>query len=432
MRPAGGISTAHAPSLDLPFRFLAMAVVAMVGVCLSYPWLLPLLAGAFYSADRIAFVHMNTLGWLAPVVVGAGYQLVPVVMQRHLYSVAMGRVSWWIYWPSFALFLAGWLRPWSPGIALGATGLLVALGIYAVDVLITVRRSDRRDFVAWHVAVATVYLVGAAAVGLLMAVNRWLPVLGGANLPLLSAHAALMLGGWLGLMVHGVAYRLVGMFTLGEDLVASRAAWVGLAFSALGSLGLALAWPLGLWGMAGAGVALLGGGSVAFSAQLWRMYRGRRRRTFDVHIPFAVTAALWELVAIALLAVGIISGVPAASALWKAAVWLAIAGWAGTMEQGMLYKIATFLTWLHRYAPVAGRQPVPRLEHMYRLPVAMAGYGLWSLGVLASAVGLALEVSPLLSFAGASMAAGAVCFGVNMVLVGSHWLRRKVPAKAAG
>ncbi len=430
-KPSTGISTVHAPSLDLPFRFLAMAVVVLVGLALSYPWTLPTLAGAFYSAERIAFVHMNTLGWLVPIVVGAGYQLVPVVMQTHLFSVRLGRLSGWIFWSSLALFLAGWLLPWSPGIALGGMGLLTALSLYAANVLVTVWRSDRRDFITWHVAVATLFLAAAAAVGALMALNRWLVLLGGANLRLLSAHAALMLAGWLGLIVHGVAFRLVGMFTLSEDLVSPRLAWAGLACTGLGALGLALAWPLSTWVLALGGAGLLGLGALAFDWQLVRMYTGRRRRTFDVHIPFALLSALWELAALGLLCGALIVRADLASPLWKLAVWLGIVGWAGTMEQGMMYKIGTFLTWLHRYAPVAGRQPVPRLDQLYSLPTALAGWALWGLGVLISALGIWMGSPSVLLLAGIGMAAGALAFGSNMAVVGTHWLWRRAPLPRA-
>jgi hypothetical protein len=430
-RATGGISTAHAPSLDLPFRFLAPAILSLLGVAILYPWYLPSLAGAFYSADRIAFAHMNTLGWLAPIIVGAGYQLVPVVMQTHLPSVRLGRASWWIYWPSLLLFLAGWLVPWTPGIALGGTGVMVALHLYSLEVLATVRRSHRRDFIAWHVAVATLFLAAASVVGFSMAVARWIPAFGGANLPLLSAHVVLMLGGWVSLMVHGVAYRLVGMFTLSEDLVRPHLAWAGLACTALGSASLALAWPLGWWPLAAPGVLLLGAGAGTFSWQLARMYRGRRRRTFDVHMPFAITAALWELAVIAVVVWAVFAGAEIGSPLWKVAVWVALVGWAGTMEQGMLYKIGTFLTWLHRYAPMAGRQPVPRLDQLYSLPLAMAGYGFWTLGVLASALGIWGEARPMLFYSGLSLAAGAFCFVLNMAQIGAHWLRRSGPATAS-
>ena len=47
---------------------------------------------------------------------------------------------------------------------------------------------------------------------------------------------------------------------------------------------------------------------------------------------------------------------------------------AETPIQGFLYKIGTFLAWLHRYAPVAGRQPVPGLEDLYDRRIAVTGW----------------------------------------------------------
>ncbi len=424
---SSGISTRHAPALDLPFRFLTLAVLVMVGLAFYYPWYLSALVGSFYSAERIAFVHINTLGWLAPILIGASYQLVPVVMQTYLYSVRLGRITWWIHWPSAACFLVGWLIPWSPAIALGGGGLLATLSLYSVNVLLTVRRSERRDFITWHVVVATILLLLASLAGLSMALNRWHPLLGGASLPLLSLHVTFMLGGWVTLMIHGVAYRLVGMFTLAEDLVNAPLAWAELAATASGALILGFSWPLQLGpSTTTVAVLLLAVGAAAFALQLIRMYAGRRRRTFDVHIPFAAAATLWELLAIALLALAVLSGQLLDSPLWKAVVWLATFGWAGTMEQGMLYKIATFLTWLHRYAPLAGRQPVPKLEQLYSLPMAMASFGLWTFGVASSAAGLLVGISWVLTVGGCSMALAALAFGGNMAMIARHWFTARV------
>src|SRR3712207_9400173 len=56
---------------------------------------------------------------------------------------------------------------------------------------------------------------------------------------------------------------------------------------------------------------------------------------------------------------------------WLLLGWLALAGWAATMVQGHLYKIATFLVWLHRYAPLAGTRRLPRLDDLYSCRVAL-------------------------------------------------------------
>src|SRR6185437_7494369 len=78
---------------------------------------------------------------------------------------------------------------------------------------------------------------------------------------------------------------------------------------------------------------------------------------------------------------GLVGSRPASASIWRAAVWLLIAGWAEAAIQGFLYKIGAFLTWLHRYAPLAGRRRVPKLEDLYGRRTALVGWAAWTVGV---------------------------------------------------
>jgi hypothetical protein len=80
---------------------------------------------------------------------------------------------------------------------------------------------------------------------------------------------------------------------------------------------------------------------------------------------------------------GLVTGRSATDPIWVGASWLATE----TPIEGFLYKIGTFSTWLRRDAPLAGRQPVARLEDLYDRRVGIVGWAAWSSGV-GLAVGL--------------------------------------------
>ncbi|HEX8967359.1 MAG TPA: hypothetical protein VF937_05725 [Chloroflexota bacterium] len=421
MKPSAGLATQYAPPLDLPFRFMATALVWIGVLALVYPWHTPLLRGSFYDPHLLTFVHVNTLGVIAATVFGASYQLLPVVLGIPIASVRLARLSWWLYLPALPLFLAGMAQGWLVPLALGGALLFGAVGLYVGIVVLTLRRATQRDVVFWHLAVAVTGLATAASLGLSLAFSKNGGFLGGWTLPILAAHATLMLGGWLTPMLMGVAYRLVGMFTLSEDRLRERWAWASLVAASGGAWMLAIGLlaasrPLLLLGSFGllAGIAL-------FGAQLLHLYRVRRRRQFDVHIPFAVTGAAFGLLSAGLLLTGLIANRSAADPIWVAAGWLAIAGWAETPIQGFLYKIGTFLTWLHRYAPLAGRQPVPRLEDLYDQRTAVAGWAAWSSGVALGGLAALAQIDLLSYLAAAGLSLGALLFLSNAVRVGARW-----------
>jgi hypothetical protein len=106
--------------------------------------------------------------------------------------------------------------------------------------------------------------------------------------------------------------------------------------------------------------------------------------------------------------------------LWVATIWLAIFGVVGTAIQGFFLKIASFLVWLKRYAPVAGRQTVPKLEQLSNRTLAWCGLGLWMVGNLVVAGALLADTELVRLAAPLLMAAGA-CWVVNVVRIASHW-----------
>lgn len=424
MKPSGGLATQYAPPLDLPFRFMATGLVWLAVLAVVYPWHTLLLLGTFYDPHLLTFVHVNTLGVVAATIFGASYQLLPVVLGVPIASVRLARLSWWLYVPALPLFLLGLSQSWLLPLALGGTLLFGAVALYVGIVVATLCRAGEPDVVFWHLALAVVGLATAASLGLLLAFSKNGGLLGSLTLPILAAHATLMLGGWVTPMLLGVGYRLVGIFTLSEDRLHEGWAWAALACITTGTWTLAAGLLLSVHILEVFGAFTLFAGMLLFSAQLLRLYHVRRRHQFDIHIPFVLTAAAFALLAIGLVCFGLVTGHSASDPIWVAAGWLAIAGWAETPIQGFLFKIGTFLTWLNRYAPLAGRQPVPRLEDLYDRRVGMIGWAAWSISVLLAAVSALSQIELLNHVAAAGLSLGVILFLSNAARVGAHWHRR--------
>lgn len=420
----GGLSSKDGPELDLPGRFMVVAMIILAVVALVSPFAYPVLLDGFYAPRLLAFVHLNTLGVIAAVLMGASYQLIPVVLQTPLISVRMGRISFWLFLPGILIFLPSLFETWRPGLAAGAALAFSGLLVYLILIAATVRKAPSSDVISWHIALALLGLAGGITAGLLLALNKGNGFLESATFRLLASHATLMLAGWVIVMLNGVAYRLVGMFTLSEDQLWHRVAWAELALSVAGAwllaAGLLFQAPRVLLEIAALSIV---GDQALFGAQLVHLYRVRRRRGFDIHIPYALTAAASGIIAAILLAGGLFAQRDLGSNLWVAVGWLAISGIALTAIQGFFYKITTFLVWLHRYAPLAGRNRVPRLEDLYNRRIAKAGWVLWVAALAGSLVAIFLSNRPLATTAGVVALAGLGCFLVNVGLIAAHVVR---------
>ncbi|HVL24839.1 MAG TPA: hypothetical protein VM450_12195 [Thermomicrobiales bacterium] len=423
-----GLNSRNAPALDLPARFMALSIAAFTVAVLSSPWTLPLLRGGFGAFSLLAFVHLLTLGYIGAMIIGASYQLVPVALQSPLGSVRLGRASFWFYAGGLGLFLAGLTRTWLPGLSIGGTLLGVAFALYFGVIAATWRRAPHRDVVAWHILLGLIGAGAGMSLGVLLAINKSTGMLGDRLLGLLGAHITVMLAGWVGLTLTGVAYRLIGMFTLSEKFFIAWLAWLELALVGGGTLLLALRFAVPLPAIAGqlGAVAVLAGFG-CFAAQMARLYRRRMRRSFDIHIPFAMLAGALAVVAATLLTIGLLRHSLPTDPLWIAVGWLAILGVAGSAIQGFFYKIATFLVWLKQYAPVAGTRPVPKLEELYNRRLAMAGWALWTTAIVAGAVLILLDVAALRLVA-LPLIGGAGCFLVNVIAIARHWIAGRWPS----
>ena len=417
-----GINSANAPSLDLPARFMALSITALTVVAVTAPWTLPLLQGPFSDFSLLALVHLCTLGFIGAMIIGASYQLVPVALQAPLASIRLGRVSFWFYGAGLAFFLIGLRSSWLFGIGAGGTLLAVAFLLYAAVIGLTWRRAPERDVVAWHILLGLVGAIGGMALGFSLALNKSNGMLGSKLLHILAAHIILMLGGWVLITFTGIAYRLIGMFTLSEQHFRPRLGWAELVLCAGGSWLLAIRfafnWPSLIGQIAAA--SLLTGLS-CFIWQILHLYRHRMRRGIDIHIPFALLAAALGTTAALLLLIGLIRHEPPNAAIWVAAAWLAILGTAGTAIQGFFYKIATFLVWLKRYAPVAGKERVPRLEELYSRKLALTGWYLWAISMIGGVIVLLAEW-PAMPVIGVVMLGGIGCFLINVGAIARHWL----------
>lgn len=58
-RMGGGISSANAPDLDIPARFMVLAMIGMLVSAAIGPWAYPLLLKSFYTPKLLAFVHLD-------------------------------------------------------------------------------------------------------------------------------------------------------------------------------------------------------------------------------------------------------------------------------------------------------------------------------------------------------------------------------------
>ncbi len=414
-----GLAATKAPPFRLPGEHFTAALLFLLAGAIGLVAVAPALAGGAYVSPRVAGVtHLFTLGWITTSIMGALYQFLPVALGEPIRSVRLAHVSFAFYAPGLALFVGGLIGARTGVMLTGAGAFGTGILLFAGNLAATLRASKRRDVTWWALAFADLYLVSTLAIGLALAGNlRW-GYLGGGRLSAIGVHLHVAIAGWVLLVMIGVAHRLLPMFLLSHgagDRFAKAA--VALVASGAGILAFLHHAPpaVSRWLPA----LLIAAGCAAFLLQARAFYAHRHRPALDPGMRLAAAG-------LATLALGLVLAAPVLGGVAGARVATA---YVATLLLGIslfvvahYYKIVPFLVWYHRFGPLAGRQPVPRVSELYSARVASIAGG-------ALVTGTAALVGSVALGAGAFARTGAVVFAAGAAIAGWQMLQlgRKQP-----
>lgn len=424
--PAAGPATAGSarpPPFRLPGEHFAAALLFLVAGGIGMVWLAPGLAAGAFSDPRVAGVaHLLTLGWISTSILGALYQFLPVALGASIRWEGLAEVT-------FAAWVAG-VAAFAAGMILGRSGLAVAgagavggaVVLLLANLAATLPRATRRGLTWWCVIGAALALAGAWVLGFLLAVNQGHDLLGESRFAVAAVHLHIAAGGWVLLTMIGVADRLMPMFLLSHGVPTwpNRAAAAAVA---AGTLGFLLSDHLvGVWILRPAG-AVMAAGAGLFLLQALLHYRARRR---SLDPGMTLVAGALVLLAAAAATGWIATGRGlAAPRLLTAYGLLLVPGGLGLFVAGHYYRIVPFLTWFHRFGPVAAERDVPRVGDLFGHRLARLAGGLMAAGVPTAAAGAGLGEAALVRTGAVAFAAGTWILTAQMARIATKRPRKE-------
>lgn len=330
---AAGVLLAAGPPDGLPDRFAPLALVA---------------------------VHVLALGMLLPVMVGALFQMMPVVAGVAVPGAGLLAPCMAAAGAGVATALGIGLLGGEPVAMQAAVAVAVILLLAGAILLAAGRRVAAVDATTRTLAGIGAPLMVAVLCGMVLAgafggwwhvpVARWL-----------GLHMAWALGGWLAALVTGVATTVLPMFWQVPRLPAAIGRWLPMAhwlplalFSAA-----AMLWPDHRALAHGVLLAWLAFLAVVGACGLAGTLCARRR-----HDPLWL---LWPVACASMMGAALLG----AAAVVLPAAGLPLAWWAGTMAlvgvgvlpvTAMLGKIVPFLAWLHLRRLLPPRARVPAMQ----------------------------------------------------------------------
>jgi hypothetical protein len=364
---SAGLSYDQAPPLGLPLRFFLIAPLFLILAAAAALVAGPDIFTSRWNPATLAVTHLLTLGFLGMTMVGALLQMMPVVLGARLPAVSMVAWAGLLGLAAGSPLLAASLADGNPFWMLLAA-LVLAFGLlpFLAAMLIGASRSNVASVVAWPMRQAWLSLLLVLALGLLLV----LALTGHAAVPdlatLADLHLAWGLGGWVLILITGVAYQVVPMLQLTPAYPARVARWLTwwMIFS-LAGLSLVRFWPDAPAWLALLPVLAAAGGALSFALVTLWLQKRRRRKLGDATLYF------WRFGMASLAVFAIALPFVQDDRLQIVMAMLFLLGFAASVVNGMLYKIVPFLAWFHLQAQKPGQAgSIPNMKQF--VPEAMA------------------------------------------------------------
>jgi hypothetical protein len=425
----GGLSLDQAPPLSVPASFflsvpigvlVAAFILMATGVAaLSSPWM----------PHALALTHTFTLGVLAMGMIGALYQMTPVIAGI---PVPLARLAHLVH----VLLLAGlagflWRLLGGPTYAMSSAILCfaAALLLFLLPLGWALLHPATKNETVQGMRLAILSLAAITVTGLVMAWG-----FAGGIVPLdrmlwVQIHLSLALLGWVGGLIMAVSWQVIPMFYLAQSVDKATMSWMfGLL---LAGLVLTLCVPLasvftgeGISGFLTPGkLAAIAALPAAFviwllhPALILRNIARRKRKRSDASLLFWKTGLGTALLMIPIATAALLLPDPRWQVLFG---WIAIWGWAAMIMHGMLSRIVPFLVWFHRYSPRVGLEPVPSMRSLLSQRRIQIGFALHSGSVVMGVIAIFVQKDLPAQFTGILLAATA--FSIGSMLI--HVLKR--------
>lgn len=354
-----GLSLQQAPPVNIPFRFFFTA--PFFGL-LAGQLILTMGSELFdnrWRTELIALTHLFTLGWMTIIMMGAYYQMIPVMVGGSVPYLKLARLVHFFLSAGTLSFIIGLLY-------FSKLNLFVAIAFLTLSAVLFLMQmtkallgisSNRPTLLAMRISLFSflmtlllgIYLIGGHAQLWSFPDNR---------MQITGAHLTFALLGWIGQLILGVSFHIIPMFYMTKDFSAKKAYFITLSlFSSTIIIPFSL-WSENKWLVLVASLPAL----LSFSLylfELMRLIQARKRKTNDVTLILWKTSLLALLLSLLTYAFSFFSQMISLPIL---APLLFIVGFALFTTNAMLYKIIPFLVWFHRFGHLIGIVPVPLMK----------------------------------------------------------------------
>ena len=421
----GGLSLDQAPQLSVPMSFF---LTVPAGILLAGCILITMDMAALISPwmpQTLALTHAGTLGVLAMGMIGALYQMTPVVAGT---AVPFTRIAHIVH----VFLLAGlaglvWRLLGGPASAMSAAIVCftIALLAFLLPLAWALLGSATKNDTVRGMQLAVLSLVVITVTGLSMAQGFAGGIFSENRMLWVQFHLTVALLGWVGGLIMAVSWQVVPMFYLASNVSKTTMRWFfWLLLSGL-ILPLVIALSAAKINSPVSHGQLLAIGALPAALVIWLLHPAlilrkisrRKRKRSDASLLFWKAGLGTALLMIPVTTAVLLLPDPRWQVLFG---WLAIWGWAAMIMHGMLSRIVPFLVWYHRFSPRLGFEPVPSMRSLLSQQRIKTGFVLHLASVALGVIAIFTQVQLLAQLTGLLLVAVAISLASMLIHVLLH------------
>jgi len=425
-----GLSTKNAPSpkVVLPhfvFGAVSFLVAAVVMTLYAGDLLLPF----HLNPKMLVLTHVTVLGFLSTLIIGALYQLIPVVMEVKLFSEKIANITFYLFTSGVTiLVISFWEASFDANqnwlwFEVSGTMILTAVTLFAVNTLKSAAKSKVKTRGNVFVKTAIIYLLLTVSLAITMVINFAVPFLPVSVIDLLKMHMHLGLVGWFLFLVIGVSSKLMPMFLIIHKLPEKLLDYsYHLLNAGLILLVLILSFYPEQWLMIISG-ALMFAGVILYLKYIHYAYKHRFRKNLDTGMKLSAVA---YFILLLVLFAGLVSLLfPGFWGILSIHIDIVygmsfVLGFLMALVLGQTYKTLPFIIWLEKYQSKVGKQKVPLPQELYSEPVAKIHMKTFMAAFLFLIAGELSDLKPLIQAAGVLFLITALLYNYNVFKIVFH------------
>ena len=401
-------------NIKLPLGFIIFALLAFaVSQIILFFNSSELLVGMFRIPKIWMSAHFLLLGFAVMTAMGAMYQLIPVAFLTSIWNQKLGFIQFFITaigLTSFALLLG-----FRTNIAVHG-GALVVIGIliFIFQMTKTMLKLEKFTTMAAFVISALACLLLTVTAGFLLA---WNLAFGETfdHVSILLSHMTLGLAGWFTLLIMGLSYKMVPMFSLSHGFTNK---WTDPAlYTYLTGLAVTIiSYWVHLPTIRAVGLLLLFIGYGFFALDMKEILAKRVKKKLDKPFSFSITA-IWNGLILHFIAFLAALFNLNSENVWGWIIYLYMMTWIIFSMLGYLYKIVPFLVWTHKYSEMVGKEKVPTLKEMMNEKLGAILYRLFTISIFGIIVSVAFSSGIALFIFLGIQALASIIFAITIIRV---------------